>query len=346
MFARTLKRVKRRPLRWGFVIACTLLAVGLGIMHLTGFIRWTLFASELEASIDPPRSGETIEVAWSFPFQSGRCMVDIQLDQADLDAAEAVRTSAVFGSRGWLRDRYVSHLVQTQAESRVIDTLAEEFRRLRLERHLDNDEYLELMTAAIQHIPYGEVCQEIKLPAQVLATGSGVCTEKSILLGALLVHENYDTVMWVFETQHHVALGVASESARFRDTPYAFIESTAPGYVGMAESAYWAPGPTARRPRTIALGSGRSYAAGGQVEVILAELSHARAVKATSKQYRRFARTAGRYRDRFAERAQAYEAANVTAAFILGNTHDRQGVYAILSGSGVADVGSPQLLMR
>jgi arylsulfatase A-like enzyme len=50
------------------------------------------------------------------------------------------------------------------------------------------------------------------------------------------------------------------------------------------------------------------------------------------------------YRRRYAERAKEHLVASARAAFILGRTHDRAGVYAMLAGGGIEPAGSRQLL--
>ena len=336
--------VRQRPLRRGIILACAALVLAAGISNLAGYVRFRHFADALDRSLAPEPTGRTINVGWSFPFESGRPMVTVSLDEAEIEAAAALDTSAVFGSRGWLRDAYVARLITAEATSPVVERLVGEFRRIREERRLDDDRYLEMMATAVQSIPYGDVTGEIMLPAEVLAAGSGVCTEKSVLLAAVLVHEGYDAVLWVFPTQRHVALGVRSDGARFRDTPYAFVETTVDAFVGQSEASFRSSGPIVRPPRQIALGGWRAYGSGRQVEFILAELGRAESITANTGRYARWATLGGTHGRRYAERANEHWAASTTAAFILGNTHDRRDVYAILAAGGVPETGSPQLL--
>lgn len=344
MNTRLAQWVRQRPLRRGIVVACAALLLASGLSNVVGYARFRAFAEALDGSLAPAPTGRTTEVSWSFPFEDGRSMVTITLDEAEIASAAALDTSAVFGSRGWLRDAYVARLISVEAESPVVERLVAEFRRIRAERRLDDDRYLEMMMTAVQSIPYGEVTGEILLPAEVLAAGSGVCTEKSVLLGAVLIHEGYDTVLWVFPTQRHVALGVRSDGACFRDTSYAFVETTVDAFVGQSEASYRSFGPVVRPPRQIALGGWRAYRSGTEVEFVLAELGRAENVTASTGRYARWAVLGGTHGRRYAERANEHWAASATAAFILGNTHDRRGVYAILAAGGVPDAGSPQLL--
>jgi len=331
MIARTLKRLRRRPIHNGVLIACGALVAAAVVLNGVDCVRYVAFRAALARASSIAPVARTTEAGWTFRFVKSRCKVSVEVDAAELATAQEMDTGAVFGSGGWLRDRCVAELVRTQSRSALIDRLAAEFRRIRDERNLTDDEYLELLASAVQQIPYGKVQGGLQLPAEILVSGTGVCTDKTVLLGSLLVHEGYDTVLWVFDAPNHVALGVASDGARFRGTDYAFVETTAPRFVGQAGAEYRAPGPIARPPRTIALGGWRSYASGDEVDVILRELERARA---TQHAWRRYA-TAMRFgpsQPRLAHREIESWVADATAAFILSHTHDRQSVYALLRG--------------
>jgi hypothetical protein len=324
-------------------VACAALALVAAVVQAGSLLRFQRFSTALDAG-PPPAAGRAVEASWSFPFERSRLRVSVPVFDSDLARAARLDTSAVLGSRGWLRDAYVARLVCAETEDPVIERLSAAFRRIREARGLDDDRYLEMMVAAVQALPYGEIEREFKLPAEVLTAGSGVCTEKCVLLGALLVHEGYDTVLWVFPTQRHVALGVRSNGARFRGTPYAFIETTDDAFIGQAEPGLSSAGPVVRPPRTIALGGTRAYRAGRQVERILAELASAQRVSTHTARYMRWSVADTTYRRRYAERAKEHLVASARAAFILGRTHDRAGVYAMLAGGGIEPAGSRQLL--
>ncbi len=326
-------RARRSPIRYGLGVACGLLVAALLVANLGGYARFLAFRAALDASLASQPTGRTVECAWSFPFQESRCMVSVEVDEAELAAADRVPTSAIFGSDGWLRERYVAEVVRAQSTSPVVERLVAEFRRIRAERSLDSDEYLELMVAAVQAIPYGDPDDETMLAAELLARDRGVCTDKSLLLASLLVHEGYETVLWVFPTQRHVALGVASDGANFRGTRYAFVETTTPAFVGQASPEYRAAGPVALPPSQVDLGGSRSYGSGEQVEVILAELRRLQVVSLAADGYDAYARTSIQHRERYAARAMEQWIADTTATFILTHTHDRAGVHSLLTAS-------------
>ena len=334
----------RIPAKWWLLLACCL-ALALGVSAYSDHLRVLAYRNTLASALSPRLTGVTLPVSWSFPFQSSRVMVTLEVDEAELSSACAMDTARIFGSRGTLRERYVKSVVTAQAESPFLDRLAAEFRRLRDERGLDSDEYLELLAAGVQSIPYGDTDVDTLLAPEVLAVGSGICTDKSLLLASLLVHEDYDTVMWVFSTQRHVAVGVRSSQAQFRQTGYAFIETTALRFVGQCSQEYLAPGPVSNPPAQIELGGTKGYGAGDEVELILAELRRLKPIAEEHVTLASIARTAVRYRERYAERALESWIADGEVRFIMTNAHDREGVYSILAGTAQAGA-SPQMPAR
>lgn len=295
------------------------------------WLVWHDLLDQVEAVDAAPKSEDVRTRTWSFRFQDTTATVTAVIDMGELERARAVDTSGVFGTRLWLRAGYISALVREQAMSRFVSSLSSEFRRLRAEMALDDDEYLELMTHAIQAIPYGEPKNDVLLPIEVIADGNGVCSEKSILLASLMLHEGYDTAVWVLETQGHAAVGVRSNGAEFWDSGYAFIETTKPYLVGQLSSRYAAKGPVTEPPEMVRVGGSVPYTAGRQVEYITERLVEYRATRAIDRVYPRFARTGAKaLRVRYATKARKFYMADGTYAWVMQNTHDRDRVYRTL----------------
>jgi hypothetical protein len=320
-----------RALAWATAV-CAAVTIA-GALQGDTRARVSRYEDDLARALAPELTGEAVDIAWSFPFRPTRATINIQIDAAEIAAAEALDTRPIFLSRERLMDRYVRATVEAQAESTFTDRLVREFRRIRNQRRLDGDAYLELMVAAVQSIPYGDTGMDPLLAPQVCAAGSGICTDKSLLLASLLVREGYDTVIWVFTTQRHVAVGVRSGSADFRGTGYAFIETTGKRFVGQTSPEYLAPGPAAAPPIQIALGGSRPYTAGDEVAVILAEVRRLQGIRTAYGPYVSFARNALRHKERYARRAMETWVAKGRMTFIMTNTHDRPGVYALLARS-------------
>jgi hypothetical protein len=301
--------------------------------HARAYVRWRSFASDIERLNELGRPSEIDRISWSFPFRDETCTVMAKVDPRELAMSEAVDTSDVFGSDGWAQESHVALLVEKQVESPFIHDLSAEFQRLRREHLLDDDAYVELMVRAVQSLPYGTLEGDVGLPIETVANGDGICTEKSLLLASLLVHEGYETVIWVFESQRHVAVGVACDGAGFQDSGYAFVETTGEAYVGQASSEYRGVGPTNRPPQTIALGGELSYRSDREVEFILSLLDEARAARRRYASYPEYVASARNdLRKRYAEYARAHHSADGLVEFITRNSHNRPAVYDTLSG--------------
>lgn len=251
-----------RWLRRALLAAIAVVCVAVLGWHVFALGRWALFSARLDAAAAAPVTGQPEARSWSFGFDRGWHRVSVDVYPSELEQAAGLDTADVFSGPAFLRERYVGALLRTSAESRLVGQLAEQLREVRDRRDLDDDEYIQLMAAAVQAIPYGSVDRRVMLPAEVVAAGEGVCTEKSVLLGALLVREGYDTAVIVLDAHDHVALGVASDTMTYRELPYAFVETTRVALVGECDPSYRAWGPVWAPPQVIELGGEKRFAGG------------------------------------------------------------------------------------
>lgn len=328
--------VSRKPIR---ASATLLLASGIVLYALAAtysYLEWRVFDAQV-ARAESSSADASIERSWAFRFAETTVTVDTTLDGESLARTERIASRRVFRSSGWLRERYVSRLVERQSSEPFITRLAAELDSEAAALGLSEDDArLEFYVAAVQSIPYGEVDSEIRLPIEVVASGSGVCTEKSLLLAELLVNRGYSTVLWVLPTQRHVALGVATSGEGYRGSRFAFIEATRLAWIGECDPVYQAAGPIAQDPIQIELGGGgKRYESGAQVEYVLRVLDSARQESEALGPYADYAEVvrdahAGEYGDR-AERS-AY--AQRIAEWIEANPHRRAEVYARLTAEG------------
>ena len=78
----------------------------------------------------------------------------------------------------------------------------------------------------VQHMPYG-VGGEWEYPYTAVHLERGVCGDKSLLTAYLLKELGYDVVIFDW-TGYHMALGIKSNVPGFRNTGYAYVETTRP----------------------------------------------------------------------------------------------------------------------
>lgn len=98
----------------------------------------------------------------------------------------------------------------------------------------DPDDRARIAVSLVQSIPYekADLSGPIKLPYDVLYTGSGDCDEKSLLLAALLRELGYNVSLLRFDDQKHMAVGIRVPTGYdYNHTGYAFIETTNPAII-------------------------------------------------------------------------------------------------------------------
>ncbi len=327
----TRRKRRARVARVALVMSLVALAV-IGGRFARGLARERSFDRSIAALERRATPGRTLDAQLVFDFAGRTYLIEVPVDLDRVDRERALDTSAVFESSGSNRERYLRTVVDELSHSRLIGRLTDEFRLIRLEQRLDSDQYLELLARAVQQIPYGDVRRDFRLPSEVLVARTAVCSEKTVLLAALLQHEGYDTAVWVLDAGGHAAVGVACSGQGYQGSGYAFVETTIVSFVGQVDPRYSAKSHVAPPPQLVHLAEGRAYQADGEVDVILGMLDAAARQRRTLAPYVRYASTGGSlHATRYAERAQQYESADSLSAFIVGNMSDRARVYRELT---------------
>ncbi|MDD1676295.1 MAG: hypothetical protein LUQ40_01010, partial [Methanomicrobiales archaeon] len=103
----------------------------------------------------------------------------------------------------------------------------------------DPDDQLRCAVSLVQNIPYGTGPAEpphryhnAQYPYETLYENSGVCEDKSLLLASILRRLGFGVVLFKFDAENHMAVGVrCADAYDFRDSGYAFIETTIPSII-------------------------------------------------------------------------------------------------------------------
>jgi hypothetical protein len=219
------------------------------------------------ATLGPPR---LVRMSRDFSFRGETHRISVELDGNLVEASRAIgRERCVLGS-GFDVDDFYEAVVFDPAEEAFFESLLVSLRALRDELALDDAGYAELLTAFVQSLRYEAGDSMPKHPIAAFADATGDCDEKSALLGGLLAREGWDAALLLFADDQHMAVGLRSPDIEYLDTGYAFIEATAPSYIGRAPFGLHGP-----FPRVIELGGGdRAYEPGEK------QLYIARAVRA------------------------------------------------------------------
>ena len=77
-------------------------------------------------------------------------------------------------------------------------------------------------------------------PMETLIWKKGVCSDKSLLLGKILVYLDYKICFFLFDDNNHMALGIKTNTKGFAESGFEFIETTNAFQIGAIPPA--APG--------------------------------------------------------------------------------------------------------
>ncbi|MGB8309082.1 MAG: hypothetical protein WCE65_04520 [Methanoregula sp.] len=210
-----------------------------------------------------------INVTNTFLFENSKITISLPVDAAVCQAAKSTSTSVtVYGNvtdKVWITDSYME-MINDPAQEQMYTDLITQFRKIKNDMGLSSDEYLELMATYIQSLPYqsrpGEVA---KFPVETVVDGTGNCADKSLLLAGLLSREGYKVAIFTFTPENHMALGVGSPDTLYKDTGYAYLESTNLSYVGIPPAELEGGIELTSEPMVVPVGNGTTeYTSGAE----------------------------------------------------------------------------------
>jgi hypothetical protein len=203
-------------------------------INVAGVVSWP--------HINPDTASGTIERNYTFKFQDRMVTVSAVVDKSVYNGAKNGEKSVMTNRQG-LEKRdwapgYFYAFVNDEHQEKFYASLLESLRKTRQEMNLSDDEYLELMAVFVQSLEYdtarsGNLESGNRFPVETFVDGIGVCGDKSLLLAGLLTREGYDISLFLFEPEAHMALGVRSDSNGYRNTSYAYLETTKLSFVGI-----------------------------------------------------------------------------------------------------------------
>ena len=136
-------------------------------------------------------------------------------------------------------------------EDKTIATLATDIKSKGQSMNLTGDETLDLALCLVQAIPYDDAKAELilshgmgdsvsfaedkkmagRFPYETLYDNKGICTDKSYLASSLIKEFGYGSVIYVFDEDRHMAVGIKTPSTYSSfNSGYSFIETTNIGY--------------------------------------------------------------------------------------------------------------------
>lgn len=205
------------------------------------------------APVAPP-----VKVSRDFSFNNRSASIPIAVNGSVYAAAKKtyrgiilVRNPEGYGTR------YYNAMINDPTQDRIYEDLLVQFRRVRSEQNLTGDEYLEMMTAYVQTIPYKDGgMAPPKYPAELLVENMGDCDDKALLLAGLLAREGYSVVLFKFGPESHMAMGIGSDAFPYRSSGYTYLEAMTPAYVGIPSFSIITKKPLSSEPMIIPVSTG------------------------------------------------------------------------------------------
>jgi hypothetical protein len=177
--------------------------------------------------------------------------ISIDVDTRIVEASRTIGRERCVLTSGFRVEDFYEAVVFDPAEEPFFDSLLGELRRVRAEIGLDDSGYADLLAVFVQSLDYRAGASMPKHPIAAFADGEGDCDERSALLAGLLAREGYDVCLMLFADEGHMAIGLRAADIGYLGTGYAYVETTAPSYIGY--NPWGAHGPT---PRLIGIGDG------------------------------------------------------------------------------------------
>jgi hypothetical protein len=133
------------------------------------------------------------------------------------------------------------------------------------EKEDNEDDQARIAISLVQHIPYdweefNSINLEGRYPYEVIYDKKGVCGEKSQLLAFILRELGFGVVLFEYEIENHMAVGIKCPSQySYEDSGYCFIETSAPSIITDSEGDYVGVGKLSSTPDIITISDGKSF---------------------------------------------------------------------------------------
>ena len=218
---------------------CIAVLLVLCVMLLSGCIETLLHQEKVVAPriIPVTNAPAPASPTYTFPFERSTITFTVPVNGSVYAGAKAAdKEVTIYGNvsrRDWVTRTYLSMINDPNQEEFYKD-LVTRFREIRQRSTLADDEYVELISVFVQSIHYETVAENsVKFPVETFTDKSGDCDDKSLLLAVLLSREGYHVALLSFPDEAHMAVGIACPGTDYKNTGYAYIETTNFSFVGV-----------------------------------------------------------------------------------------------------------------
>jgi len=210
---------------------------------------------------------------YTFPFERSTITFTVPVNGSVYAGAKAAdKEVTIFGNvskRDWVTRTYLSMTNDPGQEEFYFDLIMK-FHEIRQRSALADDEYVELISVFVQSIHYETFAENpVKFPVETFTDKSGDCDDKSLLLAGLLSREGYRVALLSFPDEAHMAVGIACPGTDYKNTGYAYIETTNFSFVGVPPDGFAGGVVLNSDPVVIPLGDGtKTYGACDQTRFL------------------------------------------------------------------------------
>jgi hypothetical protein len=176
-------------------------------------------------------------ISHQFPFEKTTVSLTVPINVSVYEGAKQADKSTMIHDNVsetiWLAETYHA-MVNDPAQEEMYSSLLNDVKKTRFQQKLSDDEYLELIAVYVQSLRYETREQNpAKFPVETVVDRAGDCDDKSLLLAGLLSREGYPVAVLLFGPEAHMAIGVGSDDYLYKNTGYAFLETTSYSFVGV-----------------------------------------------------------------------------------------------------------------
>ena len=156
---------------------------------------------------------------------------------------------------------FVMKYLNDEIQMEYLKPLTEKIKRITPNK----DDQARIAISLVQHIPYDwegytTMNLEGRYPYDVIYDNRGVCGEKSQLLAFLLRELGFDVVLFNFETENHMAVGIKCPvKYSYKNTGYCFIETARPTIITDYQEEYIGVSKLTSAPEIIHVSEGFSF---------------------------------------------------------------------------------------
>lgn len=153
------------------------------------------------------------------------------------------------------------------------------------------DDRARIAVSLVQHLGYdheraASTYYGVQYPYETLCLGTGVCSDRSVLLAALLDELGFGVALLEFDSEEHMAVGIlCPDGYDFRGTGYTFVESAGTKIMTDAGGTYAGGDRLVSVPEVIPVAEGRAFASIGTEAMDATEWNGLRGMGTTLDSY-------------------------------------------------------------